>query len=346
MLTKLIPLITIVVWSAQSAAGAESARARDPGQTPRPPRGAAATAMDGLWPSENLIRLMVLRWCEDISDKYELNDDQRRRYQEAEVKRWTEFMGAHRFDAQPLVNEFIELRMELEPPTRERVQSWAERATPVFEEIRGKINQATEEFREVLTPLQKAKFERDVLQLGVGMQFAEKKLQQWREGEFDPEEFWEPTRAERRKRREERRRRRAAEAGETAETNRLETGSTAEQLELDQISREVRVWEEYVEKFARVYKLDKGQRDAARSFLAELRARALSHRDRRRDEIARLEYRIARHTGSKEELAQIKDELVQLYGPIDDLFQELKRRLEQIPTDRQRQNVDPTDDKK
>ncbi len=339
MLTKLILLIAIVVWSAQSADIAQSARAEDPGQTTPPPRGAAATAMDGLWPSENLTRLMVLRWCEDISDKYELNDDQRRRYQEAEVKRWTEFMGAHRFDAQPLVNEFIELRMELEPPTKERVQSWAQRATPVFEEIRGKINQATEEFREVLTPLQKARFERDVLQLGVGMQFAEKKLQQWREGEFDPEEFWEPTRAERRRRREERRRRRAAEAGETTEAK-------AGQPELDQISKEVHAWEEYVEKFAQVYKLDEGQRDAARSCLAELKARALSHRDRRRDEIARLEYRIAQHTGSKEELAQIKAQLVELYGPIDGMFQELKHRLEQIPTDRQKQNVDATGDKK
>ena len=322
MLTKLV-LLMMTVWPLQTSAEV---------RTPRDPEAAKAPAMEGLWPSQKLIQLAVVRWCEDIADKYELDDEQRRRYREAEARRWTEFAHRHRADIQPVINEFIEMRMELEPPPKERVQAWAGRATPVFDMVRGRITEATDEFKEVLTPLQRAKFESDLLQLGVGMNVAENKLEQWRAGDFAQEEFWEPTRAKRRKRREQRRRERAAEAGQPTEPK-------APEPELDEISKQILAWEEYVRRFIRIYNLDEGQRDAVRSCLAELKHRALAHRDRRREDIARLEERIAEHTGSDKDLAKIKAQLVELYGPVDEMFRELKRRIEQIPTAEQKDAV-------
>ena len=104
----------------------------------------------------------------------------------------------------------------------------------------------------------------------------------------------------------------------------------------DQIALEVVAWERYVEEFIRIYGLDEGQRTAVLSCLSELKQRAIAHRDKRRDDIATLELRISNFTGSDEELAGLKEQLTELYGPIDDMFQELKARIEQIPTARQR----------
>ena len=132
MLTKFL-LAMLTAWPVQMAEGGqlhgsggppagEVETAKESGTPQEPPA-------EGLWPSQTLVRLFVLRICEDVSNKYGLDDDQSRRYQEAEVKRWSDFASAHRAEIQPVINEFIEMRMELEPPAKERVQAWARRAT-------------------------------------------------------------------------------------------------------------------------------------------------------------------------------------------------------------------------
>ncbi len=123
--------------------------------------------LEGFWPSGKMLELFVTRWCDDVASRYELDDGQRERYLAAETKRWSNFAAEYRTEIQPLINEYIELRMELTPPDKKRVQVWAERATAVYEKGRGAINQATDEFRTLLNPLQRAKFEQDVLSLGL-----------------------------------------------------------------------------------------------------------------------------------------------------------------------------------
>lgn len=275
------------------------------------------------------MNLMLTRWADEVSRQYELDDAQRTKVREAVVKRWSGFLNEHRSAIQPIVNEFVEMRMELEPPTKERVQAWAKRATPVFEQFREQLNQGTAEFREILTPLQRSKFELQALQFGVGVQVAEQKLKQWQNGEFEPSEFWEPTTdPERRERREERRRHRQEAAKKQAKAE-------PEPEETDQIALELKAWEDYVKAFVRIYSLDNGQRTTALSILSELKQRAIAHRDRHRDDIAKLEERIQSFTGTEEELADLKKQLTELYGPIDEMFNELKRRIEQIPTTEQ-----------
>ena len=109
--------------------------------------------------------------------------------------------------------------------------------------------------------------------------------------------------------------------------------------EADQIALELHAWEHYVMEFIQTYDLDEGQRTAALSCLAELKERATAHRDRRREEITALERRIRNNSGTDQELAEIKQRLIKLYGPIDEMFKELKRRLESIPTAEQQAAV-------
>jgi hypothetical protein len=293
----------------------------------------AAKELEGLWPSDKMLRLMLTRWADDVGHQFDLDDDQRKQVEKDLVDRWTQFLKAHRDQLQPLLNEFIEMRMELTPPEKERVQAWSERALPVFEKVREQMQRGTEEFRSMLNPEQRMRFEAEALKFNAGLTFAESKLRQWREGSFDPDEFWEPTRRERRRRRAERKGQRTEEA------------TTAKSAEPDDpIAREVRLWEEYVRDFVQRLQLDEGQRSAALSCLDELKGRALAHRDLHRAEIDKLEARIKNHSGSDAELAAIKNDLTRLYGPVDDMFAELRRRIEAVPTEAQRAHAAQRED--
>jgi len=292
---------------------------------------ADAAPAEGLWPSPRLLNLMLQRWAEEACEEYDLDGDQRAKIREATVKRFESFLTENRSQIQPLANEFIEMRMTLEPPSKERVQAWADRALPVFEKSRDKIRESNDEFRKVLRPMQRAKFEVDALQMSAGMAIAEQKLKEWKGGEVDKDVFWEPLPAERRQRREERRRRRG-EGEQSAE-------SASPKTPVDQIVAELDRWEKYVTDFVQMFNLDEGQRTTALSCLSELKERAIAHRDRRREDIARLEYRIEHNAANDAPLDELKKQLNELYGPIDDMFKELQTRLDKVPTVEQRAAV-------
>lgn len=294
--------------------------------------------MEGFWLSPKLMDLVLRRVAQDVGERYELDTARRTKVEEVVVKRWSSFFNENRAQIQPLANEFIELRMELKPPPKDRVQDWAKRAMPVFERFRSQINDSSAEIRELLEPLNRAKFDLEAMAFAAGMTLAEHKLKKWESGEFEARDFWMPTPAERRKMREERRRQRAAREGKPIVEE-------SEQVEEDQIALELSGWDKYVEEFIRLYDIDEAQRTTALSCLSELKQRAAAHRDLRREDIAKLEKRIKNHTGSKEDLAEIKKQLSELYGPIDDMFKELKGRLAQIPTAEQRAKVaEPKED--
>jgi hypothetical protein len=246
------------------------------------------------------------------------------------VDRWGKFLDENRETLRPLMNEFLELRMELEPPPKEKVQDWAKRAQPVFEQFRRQIDEGTSDFREVLTPIQRIKFEVDALQFGVGMRFVEKRLLDYRSGEFEADEFWLPHGERYRRERGERRRQNREEFAQAVRQTQAEAG-TADQIEL-----ELTRWEEYVAAFIRTHELDEGQRTTVLSVLNELRGRAREHRDRRREEIDDLERRIAEGSPSEGEKQELKGRLLEVYGPIDELFAELQRRTGAVLTAEQR----------
>jgi hypothetical protein len=296
----------------------------------------------GLWPSPTLMRLLLVRTTEDIARRYALGDEQRAALRESMVRRWAPFLHEHRADIQPVLNEFIEMRLDLDPPTPERVQAWAKAATPVLEALRGQVERSTEDFRRVVPSEQRTTFEVQATQLALGMSLAERKLARWRSGEVDPREIWKPVVRDES----------AHPAGDVVaniNADRSATSPEGAEVSASPIAAELSAWDAYVERFIVDHRLDDAQRDAARSCLGELKARAIAHCDRRRDEITRLEDRIRGGASDATELAGIKAKLIELYGPVDEMFAELKERVEQIPTSAQRQPVlspanPPTDD--
>ena len=277
--------------------------------------------VDGFWPTERITSLMIERWLDEVSYKYDMEDEQVSKARERALKRWPKFLEENRSKIQPVVNEFIEMRLEMEPPSKERVKEWATRAQDALGLFQNEANEAIDEFRGVLNPLQKAKFETEVMEFSAGMAAAKAKLDQWQTGEYEEREFWDPPPSEWRKRREARMR---EESGEAAPEP------------LDQVEQELLAWDRYTEQFIELYKLDESQQATARSVLKEMKERALRYRDSNRNRIALIEKRIAEHSGSEEELAELKKDLIAVYGPVDEMFQELKDRLEGLPTAEQK----------
>lgn len=295
----------------------------------------------GLWPTEKLMQSMVMRWADDVIDEWELDEDQRRAVRDRVARRWIEYLRENRAELQPLLNDFLEMRLALEPPAPYLVAEWARRAETAFDKVRVHFEGAQQDFREDLTPAQRLHFEARWLMFSAAMSHMHARLKSWQEGEFRQEEIWEETGRARR----ERRAREKAEKSANAEAKKPPASSepsdeAGSPPPPDQIAAELDRWDEYVAGFVRDYQLDEGQRTAALSCLAELRERAIAHRDRRRDEINDLERQIQRGTRSDAELEEIQKRLVDLYGPIDALFEELRRRLDAIPSRAQRERRD------
>ena len=82
---------------------------------------------------------MLRRWARQISVQTGLEEEQWSQIEEQVVRQWTNFLDENRGQIQPLLNEFLELRLGLEPPEEQRVQDWAERVTPVFQYLRRQL---------------------------------------------------------------------------------------------------------------------------------------------------------------------------------------------------------------
>lgn len=280
--------------------------------------------------------LMLIRWTDGLGERFELTETQRAEVRNSVPKRWARFLNENRSSIQPLANEYLELHMDLAPPSPDRVRDWATRALPVFERFRAQIEEGVDDFRKILEPSQTAKFEAKALELAVGLQLAQRKLVKWGEGEFAEREFWTPPRTEQPIRRDESATPVRKESGRTA------TGGTGvPEVREDQIEFELHAWDAYVSEYIRDFKFDRGQQTAAHSCLKELKGRARAHRDRFREEILKLERQIRSSSGDQDDLNEVKEQLVRLYGPVDEMFHELKRRTEQIATTVQRTQIKP-----
>ncbi|RME41849.1 MAG: hypothetical protein D6788_00335 [Planctomycetota bacterium] len=222
------------------------------------------------------------------------------------------------------------MRLAPQPPDEETVKRWAERMAPMLEKIQRRFEEGADDFRKVLTPVQRIRFEADRARFGLGLQFARNMLDHWRQGDFVEDDVWVPTDPKARAKRRARRRERRKALGKLA---REQTPPP------DQIALEVDAWERYVREAAERYGFDAGQRSAAESVLEEMKGRAFHHRDLHKQEIDALERRIASFSGKDEELEELKKQLVALYGPIDEMFKELKARIESLPTSEQRRRA-------
>ena len=58
--------------------------------------------------------LLLTRWADQVSREYELDEAQRARVRKAVVERWGGFLKENRPKIQPLVTDYLEMRLGME----------------------------------------------------------------------------------------------------------------------------------------------------------------------------------------------------------------------------------------
>ena len=286
------------------AASAPADRAKPPDQTSE------------YWLSPEVIEERLKAVADAKAREYGLSDTQRTQLEQSLLKRWPKFVRTHEDQLKPLVNEFLEARLAPEPPDTEQVADWARRAIPTWELFEKEMAAGDKEIERILTTPQRRRFLEDRSKTSARIQTVRRTLHEWAEGRFEPPES----------------RRRDAETPPpgAALTARERAEPDSPPPTIQEIDQELASWHLFFAEFCESHRLDRTQRTAAESILKEVLERAQAYRARRRAEIERLERMIARHDSADKEA--VAEQLDDLYGPIDDMFQELERRLEALPT--------------
>ena len=316
--------LSAVVTAAMLLASIATASAAGPDSPPDD----QPAQLEGFWPTSRMIESLIHRWAAESAQKYDLRPDQRRAVEDKLLKRWSTFLNDNRVELQPLVNEFVEARIALDPPTADQVADWASRAIPVYQRLRANLEEGQSEIRSLMNADQQARFDAERAKKTTGLQVFGSKLKRWSVGNFKQREWWRPPRGYQAKH--------AVDntAGPRRATANRAEGNAADAEMPKRVTRELHAWEKHVADFCDRFDLDRSQRNAAQSMLREMSARARDHVRLRRDRIAELEGKIKDPAGVEE--TELNKELAELYGPLDRMFRELDDRLNKLPTPGQR----------
>jgi len=285
-------------WAVLSAPGAWAAQAD-------------GSASGGFWPSDRMLQYFVKRASRDLAEEYELSDQQLGQTEAQMLSRWPKWIKKNQQTIQPLFNEMIEMRINPDPPDPAAVADWAKRALPMFDEFRTEIEKGNEDFRAVLKPRQQARFDAQRLVFAMGLDVTEKRLKRWRQGKVEPTEVWDaPGRDQRRKRR------------------------STELAKDDKGARPIDRWQAYVDQFILRYQLDENQAESARSILVEIRTRAQKHLDTVAEQLTTINRQM--NGATKDTRVALNQQRKKLQKPVEELFDELQRRLEALLTSAQR----------
>lgn len=311
------------------------------------------------------MRVMVNKAAEGIIKRYKLNDEQADFTRKMMTRRVNKLLEKHEDRVRKLFGEAFAMRALGKPPSKQAIQSWAERALPVYEDARKEILAGNEEWGKILTPEQKKIHKLDLKMMEVDFKNYEDRLQRWAKGGFDPDKDWirnrnpqtnRKARAARQKEKQlakdDAKNNRFKERLEAAKNKKLLTtppppnsrgpmtiGQQAAK-KTDSASGSRRViedpldhWDGYVNEFCRKYRLDSGQVRQAKAILKDLRTQAAQHREANQDEYKEIQAILRK--GGGEATARANTRLAELDAVINDLFDELKSRLDRIPTSEQ-----------
>ena len=295
-----------------------------------------------------------------IRGRYGLNDDQVKKLQQLAIRNAFAFFLKNAKDVIPIAQEAIDTRLANKPFTPEQMQRWSKVVRPIAEKWFDDAGREIHRFgRQSLTPEQYAKVKEDLVVIDKRAKFATDFMKRkWETGQWKPEMLGlekDPVHVAMQARLAEGDRQGKLAGAEKAAAKTPEpppdrtqstpaarppgpmrlgeappSGRFQTRQETSRLPDETK-WVAYVRQFCERYGLDKAQRAAADAILKDLQEQAQSFRSSRTERIKRLET-LARQADSREERNDARAELRDILQPIEDLFEELKGRLEGIPT--------------
>lgn len=325
-------LCVAMIWFSATAACA---------QTEAPPA-KPAIPTEGFWPTKLMLDRMLARMAEELSFQYEFDADQTERTRELFRDVVPKFLDENRAELQTLTNEFLETIFHDEPPTPEAVANWAQRAIPVFERLTGFADTLTGQMREYMNDEQAQRLDGEVAAFHAGAGFATRKLQSWAAGEYDPESEWTRPGPERRQHEREQRRamqaemRAAREAQAAADAVEADARNGRPTTGVKPASQPDDEWSRYTTEFIRRYELNDEQQQKAQRVLRSKQDERDRYLTSKGEELERVT-KLAKDAQTDEEKAAAKEAARKLDAPVDRMFQQLKDRLDALPTRAQRQ---------
>jgi len=254
---------------------------------------------------------------------------QRDTIRNAIVAEWRGIMDPNDPTVRDLVLGYLSMRTADAPPRTETVKAWGRHAATLRNKHAARLSKKKETLLGEKDPKRRAQLELEVAVMSALDDLSRDRIERWAAGDFDPGVFWQAPL----------RRPITGDAPPVQQQPRRTADRQPTPTPQDPISVELARWTRYVTEFIRRFALDGGQRDAAQSCLSELSSRAAAHRERYREQIADLERRMQSKKTSPQIEADIQKDLIRLYGPIDDMFAELRARLDQIPTNEQKKHA-------
>ncbi len=287
-----------------------------------------------------------------LSDRYMLDAAQEDNLREMLMRESNEFIGRNMGRMLPVMTEMAQLRLSGEPFTPEIVQRWSQQMAPLFYDARDRLKEKSAEFLTTLDPDQQAIVEQDLGATLRRMDRMEQLGAEWNDGRWRPDDWGmgrDPIQ------RGEMRTASGATSGEAAAGGATPgaSGGAGEPQQAKSSDASAAAanpapppalpqspaqssasgpsdpWADYVKQFITKYTLDDGQQERAWIVYK-------SAVERREQQVRRFEARAGRVSGSA---AQAK--LAESRAASEKtIFDEMKRRLERLPTTAQRRTAD------
>ncbi|MFQ5806862.1 MAG: hypothetical protein ACE5I3_10470 [Phycisphaerae bacterium] len=310
----------------------------------------------GLQLTPALLNSLLDKAAERLAKDYHFDEYQHEQMRQLLHERVPKFLRQHQSQLQGVLNEWLEAVAAEQPPDAEYAAEWAQRTLPMVEEFQGLVGGMAKGMREFMTDDQQVLLDGYLAVIDTGTRAANNRLQVFAHGGFDPERDWPGYRHVRRRSPEEILELRhdmeyaRAEAVERSRQARSQGGAAAvppsdAELVADALASPPRPgpgpdkkvkndkdeWTRYVEQFIRRYQFNDEQKQKAYSFLQQQldrRERYLLRKGREIEHIKKL------YDGAKtdKELQLAESAYKRLNEPIDTMFQQLKEKLDTLPT--------------
>ncbi len=274
-----------------------------------------------LWDAEQMMEEAV----QQISARYKLTAPQEDYTRLLLKKRVREFLDQYESEVRELLQESIDIRLGRKDSDPAALMKWAIRAMPVYDAAKNAILEGNHEWRAILDEEQIKTHDLDLRLMTANFEGVTGTLRQWEKGEG-----------------------RLAVAGGGTQQGAGITGpgALARRPEIEDS------WIAYVERFINVYKLDDAKRIAAREKIhKEQLEKAKQYREANKEKFRKIDEE--REKIGPEHPVEVRMKMIRetdqkrrdLEAPIHRLFIDLTRRLDTLPSSKQRAAVTEADRK-
>ena len=291
-----------------------------------PPR-ATEIPTEGFWPTRTMMDRVIDRITEQMTEHYNLDEYQLERTRTLFKERFPGFLNANRAEIQTLLNQYFEAILDTEPPAVDDVAVWAQRVQPLLADFDVVVDEVTGDMREYLNDDQVVMLDAEMAAFDAGMTMAQNKLGVWSEGGYDPETEWIHPPEDRHG--EDAEGEVVTEETPVGDASASETGAA----EKEEVPKDE--WTVYTEEFIARYQLHSEQKQKALAFLRQQQERRDKYLRNNVSDMARVT-KMLTEAKTEEDREKALVAYQRLNEPIDALFEQLKERLETLPTRAQR----------